>query len=104
MTSDLLHLIRDAEKKAEQIINDASLEAQKIIEEARSEAKQLLLQVNSTKLDIETDQLKKIREKYQAEVEELESQAKNRIKELKEQAHKNTEKAVDFVIQSILEN
>ncbi|MFX0122073.1 MAG: hypothetical protein ACFFAE_00405 [Candidatus Hodarchaeota archaeon] len=103
MSSDLLHLIRDAEKKAEQIINDATLEAQKIIEEARSEARKILIQANTTKLDIEIDQLKKIRQKYQAEVEALGTQTKNRIKELEEQASKNMEKAINFAVQSIME-
>ncbi|MHA2202067.1 MAG: hypothetical protein ACW991_00095 [Candidatus Hodarchaeales archaeon] len=104
MTNDLLHLIRNAEQKAEQIINDATLEAQKIIEEARSEAKQILIQANTTKLDIETDQVKKIREKHQAEVEKLETNAKNRINEIEEQASKNKQKAIDFAVRSILED
>lgn len=103
MTNDLLHLIRDAEKKAGQIIKEATLEAQKIIEEARSEAKQILIQATTIKLDTETEKLKKIRNKYQTEVEELEAQAKKRIKELEEQASKSMEEAVEFVVQSILE-
>ncbi len=104
MTGDLLHLIRDVEKKAEKIINDATIEAQRIIEEARSEAKELLIQVSTIKSEIQTDQLKKIRQKLQTKIDELETQAKVRKKELEEQFSKNMEKAVDFVTRSILED
>ena len=103
MSGDLLHLIRDAEKKAEKIISDATLEAQRIIEEARSEAKQILLQAESKKADNNTDRLKRTREEYQAKIQELETQLKNQKAKSEKQASSNSEKAINFVVSSILE-
>ncbi|MFX0015195.1 MAG: hypothetical protein ACFFB2_10365 [Promethearchaeota archaeon] len=103
MTNDLLHLIRDAEKKAEKIINDANLEAQKIIEEARSEAKQLLAEARAAKSDTQTDQINKIQKKLQTDIKEIEIQVKNQKEELKARASKNMAEAIDFVTRSILE-
>ncbi len=104
MSGDLLHLIRDAEKKSEKIISDATLEAQRIIEEARSEAKKILTQAKSKKTDNNTDRLKITRKEYQAKIQELETQLKKQKAKSEKQASSNTEKAIDFVVSSILED
>lgn len=102
MSGDLLHLIRDAEKKAEKIINDATLEARKIIEEARSEAKQILRQASTGEIKEESKQLVKTREKYKAKILELEIEGEKQRNELKEKASKKKEEAIDYVTRAIL--
>lgn len=99
----ILMEIREAEKKAEEIIEKAGLQKASIVQEARKEA----ARIASSKLEeIRKGMEKKItdfREKSRLLGEERISEGKIQAKQIKAKSDKNMQKAVDFVLKKFEE-
>ena len=96
--ASILMEIREAEKKAEEIIEKTGLQKASIVQEAGKEAARL---VSSKLEEIRKGQEKKItdfREKSRLLGEERISEGKIQAKLTKSKSDKNMQKAVDFVL------
>ncbi|MBI4452922.1 hypothetical protein HY637_05820 [Candidatus Woesearchaeota archaeon] len=101
--SAILGEIREAEKKADEIIEKGRLEKDRIIQEARSGASKLLL---SKEEELKKSQEKKImdfRDKARLLSEEKLAEGKLSAKQAKSKSEKNMQKAVDFVLKKFEE-
>ena len=96
--AEILGEIREAEKRADEIIERANREKESLLREAAANASKLL---SSKKEEIEKAQEKKImdfREKAKLIGEEKSAEGKMAAKQLKLKSEKNTGKAVDFIL------
>lgn len=99
----ILSEIREAEKKAEEIIEKAGLQKASIVQEARKEAARL---VSSKLEEIRKSQEKKVmdfRDKAKLLSEEKLTESKLSAKQLKAKSEKNIPKVVDFVLKKFEE-
>ena len=103
MESIILSEIREAEKKADEIVQSARAKCDSIIREARVNAAKL---VSSKGEEITKSQEKKImdfREKSKLISEEKIAEGKLAVKQLKPKSDKNMQKSVDFILKKFEE-
>ncbi|MBI2655810.1 hypothetical protein HYX06_05320 [Candidatus Woesearchaeota archaeon] len=101
--ASILMEIREAEKKAEEIIERAGLQKASIVQEARKEAARL---VSSKLEEIRKSQEKKLmdfREKSRLLGEEKASEGKVMARQIKSKSDRNMQKAVDFILKKFEE-
>ncbi len=99
MSSEILSLIQ-IEKEAEQRIEKAKREAEQRINAAQAKAEEMVRKAEMN------DVFFKLREKREAEIKEkvkkIEEQFKKEKERFKELAEKNFEKAVGYIVNSVL--
>lgn len=103
MEAEILTEIKDAEKRADEIIEKAKKEAENILQEATRNSSKLL---HAKEDEIRKAQEKKIadfREKAKLIREEKLIESKTAAKQLKAKAEKNIPKAVDIIMQKLEE-
>ncbi len=102
MAGDLLHLIRDAERKAEKLEKDAEEESKALIDKARESAKEMLEQASRTKTDRSTKSKEKIQIEVERQKKEIIGSFKKKEEELKEKVSANRQKGIELILDSIL--
>ncbi|MEA2037655.1 MAG: hypothetical protein U9O94_09160 [Nanoarchaeota archaeon] len=98
MTVKLFNEIKDAEKKAEEIIAKGELDKEKIIQEAKHKS---IVHVEKGEEKIDKEKETKIeskREKAESARTEVLSKGKEDIQKLKQNSEKNIDEAVDIIL------
>ncbi len=103
MDTEVLMEIRDAEKKADDIIERAKGEKDSIIQEASLNSSKLLESKEDEIIKQQEKKLSEFRDKSKLIKEEKISESRNTIKQLKSNADKNAAKAVDFAMKKFEE-
>ncbi|MHA1975945.1 MAG: hypothetical protein ACW98F_05135 [Candidatus Hodarchaeales archaeon] len=104
MAGDLLHLIRDAEKKAEEIIQEASVESKAVLTRARESAKQLLQESTTAKVDEDVNLQSTIQNQITDQKEQLLSKFQANEVKIKEIVASNKQEAIETVLKMVLES
>ncbi len=104
MAGELLHLIRDAEKKAEKIEQEATVESKAVLTRAKETAKRLLQDSTTTKQVDDANIQSEIQNQITDQKEQLTSKFQEKEEELKENAVKNRQEAVETVLKMVLES
>jgi vacuolar-type H+-ATPase subunit H len=104
MAGDLLHLIRDAERKAEEIIQEATTESKLVISHAKESAKQLLQESEATKKDFNENLQSVIQDQIADQKGRLMSDFHQKESDLKEKAANKKQDAIETVLKMILES
>jgi vacuolar-type H+-ATPase subunit H len=102
MAGNLLHLIRDAERKAEKLVQDAEQESKALISKARETAK-VMIEETERKRTTGTEKNKgDIQNEVDKQKTELLQLYKNKEDAFKEKVATNRQKGIDYVVESIL--
>ncbi len=104
MAGDLLHLIRDAEKKAEVIVQEATVESKAVISRAKESAKRLLQESVVIKKSSEEDSQSAIQGKITGKKNELMTDFQAKESALKEKVVNNKQEAIETVLKLILDS
>ncbi len=104
MAGELLHLIRDAEKKAEKIEQEATVESKAVLTRAKETAKRLLQDSTTTKQMDDANIQSEIQNQITDQKEQLTSKFQEKEEDLKENAVKNRQEAVETVLKMVLES
>ena len=104
MTSDLLHLIRDAEKKAEEIVQEATTESKVAISRAKESAKQLLQESETTMKNIDENLQSGIQDQIADQKGKLMSNFHQKETDLKEKVANKKQEAIETVLKMVLES
>ncbi|PWI46662.1 hypothetical protein CEE45_15655 [Candidatus Heimdallarchaeota archaeon B3_Heim] len=104
MAGELLHLIRDAEKKAEKIEQEATVESKAVLIRAKETAKRLLQDSTTTKQVDDVNIQSEIQNQISDQKEQLTSKFREKEEDLKENAVKNRQEAVETVLKMVLES
>ncbi len=94
----ILGEIKEAEKKAEEILEKARLGKESIIQEARSSSSKLLLSKDEEIRKSKEKRIMDFREKARLLSEEKLAEGRLSAKQAKSKSEKNMQKAVDFVL------
>jgi vacuolar-type H+-ATPase subunit H len=103
VAGDLLHLIRGAEKKAEEIVQKATDESKEIIKQAKVSAGNLLEEVEKKKQADEHKGQSNIQDKITVHKERLMTDFRTKEETLKKRASEKEEEGINLVIKSILD-
>lgn len=98
MEAEILTEIRDAEKKADEIIESARMEKESIINEAVKNSSKLLAAKEEEIRKLQEKKIMEFREKTKLIKEEKLSEGKSLVKQIKAKAEKNIPKSVEFVM------
>ena len=101
--SEILQEIREAEKKADEILERAKLERESILRDAHVNSSKLLLQKEEELRKLEEKKLMDFRGKAKLIREEKISDGNAISRQLKSKAEKNILKSVDFVMKKFEE-
>ena len=104
MAGELLHLIRDAEKKAEKIEQEATVESKAVLTRAKETAKRLFQDSTTTKQVDDANIQSEIQNQITDQKEQLTSKFQEKEEEIKENAVKNRQEAVETVLKMVLES
>jgi vacuolar-type H+-ATPase subunit H len=102
VAGDLLHLIRGAEKKAEEIVQKATSESKELIKQAKVSAGNLLEGIEKRKQVDENRGQSNTQDKINVQKEQLMTDFQAREENLRKQASEKQEKGIELVIKSIL--
>ena len=98
MEAEIFTEIKEAEKKADEIIEEANLDSERIVQEARNKASKMLAQ-ELERIDKEkSDKIMEFKGKVHVLRETKISEGKESLKILKQNAQKNRDAAVELVI------
>lgn len=103
MDTEVLLEIRDAEKKADEIIKRAQSEKESMIKEASAISSKLIASKESEIMKQQEKKLAEFREKSRIIKDEKISESRTAVKQLKAKADKNAAKATDFVMKKFEE-
>lgn len=104
MTQESLQTIRDAESKAKAIVNEAKSNAGKQLELAKQNAEKMITEAKDKEGSLFEDEKLKSKFEVEQKVNEIhESSSKEKLK-ISEQFGAKKEKAVNSLVQAILEN
>ncbi len=98
MEAEILIEIREAEKKADEIIESARMEKESIINEAVKNSSKLLAAKEEEIRKLQEKKIMEFREKTKLIKEEKLSEGKSLVKQIKAKAEKNIPKSVEFVM------
>ncbi len=104
MAGDLLHLIRDAEKKAEEIVQEATTESKVVISRAKESAKQLLQESETTMKNIDENLQSVIHDQIADQKGKLMSDFHQKETDLKEKGANKKQEAIETVLKMVLES
>ena len=104
MAGELLHLIRDAEKKAEKIEQEATVESKAVLTRAKETTKRLIQDSTTTKQVDDVNIQSEIQNQISDQKEQLTSKFREKEEDLKENAVKNRQEAVETVLKMVLES
>ena len=104
MAGDLLHLIRGAEKKAEEIVQEATVESKAVISSAKDSAKRLLQESSALKIDDDANLKSTIQDQINDQKEQLSSKFHANEEMIKENVASNRQEAIETVLKMVLES
>ena len=103
VAGDLLHLIRGAEKKAEEIVQKATDESKELIKQAKASAGNLLNEVEKKKLIDKNKGQLNIQDKINVQKKQLMTDFRTQEETLRKKASEKEEEAIALVVKSILD-
>ena len=103
MEAEILIEIKEAEKKADEIIERAKVEKEYIIKEAVAKSSKMLASAVEETFKLQEKKLADFKEKSKLVREEKVAESKTTIKQLKAKSEKNMPIAVDFVLKKFEE-
>ena len=103
METEILIEIKEAEKKADEIIERAKGERERIIHEAARNSSKLLAEKEEEIRKLQEKKLKDFRDKAKLIREEKLADGKNIAKQIKAKSEKNIPKAADFAMEKFEE-
>ncbi|MFQ5975097.1 MAG: hypothetical protein ACE5J5_02100 [Candidatus Hydrothermarchaeales archaeon] len=102
MVNDVLLEIKEAERRAEELISKASDDSVEIVEDANREAQEIRNasreEGNKTSMEL----LKKAKEEGGKEAETITEEGRIKAENIKKSAQKNLNKAVEIILDSVL--
>ena len=99
----ILSEIRDAEKKADEIVEKAKREKERIVQESRENSSKMLSSKEEEIKKLQEKRLMDFRDKSKLIIEEKIAEGKIEAKQLKLKSEKNIAKAVEFAIKKFEE-
>ena len=102
MSLEAIKSIKECEERAKEIISSADDEARSIVREAKIEGQDLLIYLEK-KAKVEAERMINENEiKLAADKEKFSAELKHKTDELYNSADKNIDKAVDFIVDSVI--
>lgn len=102
MTIEEIKAVKEAEKEAEKIRIDAQKRAAQIIKEAKNKAEELIEQAIKEAEHEGTNMVRDAEESSSKEVDNIKKEYEQKYKVMEEQAFKNMDKAVNFIMERIV--
>ena len=103
MAGNLLHLIRDAEKKAEDVIHNATNKSKEILKQAKESADDILKQVDKKKQLEASKGQSETQNQIDIQKEQLMAKVQTKEDTLRKIASKKKQDGIELVINSILD-
>ena len=103
METEILSEIREAEKKADEILEKANKDKEAILHEASINSSRLLVAKREELRKLQEKKILDFREKAKLLKEEKLAEGKNTAKQIKARAEKNISKAVDLIMKKFEE-
>ncbi|MDI3535072.1 MAG: V/A-type H+/Na+-transporting ATPase subunit [Thermosediminibacterales bacterium] len=104
MAVEEIKAIKEAEKEAEKILADAKRKAAQIVKEAKEEAENLIADTIKNAEAEGRILVQKAEESSKKEVDGIKSEYEQKWKAMEQQALKNMDKAVNFIVERIVKS
>ncbi len=102
MVNDVLIIIKEAERRAEELISKASDDVVKIVEDANRKAEEIINASKDEADETSMKLLKKAKKEGETEAEKITKEGKIKAENIKKDAQKNLDKAAEIILSTVL--
>lgn len=101
--TDILKRLLEAEREAERMVEEAEHERGRLIEEARKQAREADQRFEQRIPELQADEIDGAKQRAKTDAEELRRRVEQHKQKLHDLAQRNTDKAVNAVVEMILD-